>query len=578
MSQSAGHRQQRSDDSYAQDVLRLHDGQTEEQMSGELREAAKMVGVDMNALAQQEQEPKPQQQAARPLSSDLPRRSQESFASKASQSTGLVSNFSDLSREVHQHNGGGRSRASLSFRDYDTFLARGKPDGRHTMSFPSPPATPSQSILSLPLSSPESSPKRPFRRIRGLSMLKLTRGNFSSSSLNDSCPHCPQDTLSQRRAVHKLPCGHRLCTQALRNTIKAATESEKGAVPSCCGRPVPGQLVEHVMSQAEQTALLEKLEQWDEAVSINPAASDPRISLASRRPGTLSPDSRTISDESKVDSVPPKQNENLDLVMEHSDFKQLRQEQAEQRDRFLVWIEKQRAELEAHHEHLRQEIKTRHETSTEELLDAHNGATADAEDKQVKAEADMRQAHTKEARDTATALRHMEAYCAGTYSTGVPHNRTVTEQDRAELDKARRTRDQMNNKHDSAINVLRGEQNRRMKYRAQRQEREVQDLRKAQREEEIEVERTFSEEMHQLDDGVAEKRHSLCVRWRIQTAIMVKKVEREGGVAVHGRLPSVEWQGGTLLSTVQPGATQCECVENSKHGISNGFAMRGRGL
>ncbi|KAK4543449.1 hypothetical protein LTR36_005592 [Oleoguttula mirabilis] len=559
------------DASYLQDVLRLPAGKTEEQMDAELRADAKVLGVDTDALAQHE----PRAPLASAFSSGRPRRSQESVTSKGSRSTGLVSSCSDTSREQPYQSSRGWSRASLSFRDYDAFLARGLANGRQSMSF-SPPSTPSQSTLSLPLSSPESSPRRHFRRIRGLSMLRSSRGG-SSNSLNDTCPHCPQDMPSQRRAVHKLPCGHRLCTQALRNTIKAATESAKGAIPSCCGIPLPGKLVEHVMTQAEQGALLGKLDQWDEAASVAPSVtSERRASTTSRRQDALSSDSRTVLDEPKAAPLAAKLQHDLDRVMERSDFKALRQEQAEQRDRFLIWVQKRRAEVEAHHEQLPPELKSRHEAAVEEMLEAHNAATSEAEDKQVKAEADMRQAQSQEGRDNATALKHMEAYCAGIYRTGEPHNRTITEQDLAELEKTRRIRDQMDAKHESAINVLRGEQGRRMKLRCQRQDREVLDLRKTQIKEELDLELKCAQELHQLDDGAAEKKRCTRLRWQIQNAMLVKQYESEAGVLVRGRLPSVEWLPDNAFdSAAVPGATSLEHLESGKAGISTGFAMRG---
>ncbi|KAI6939738.1 hypothetical protein KC355_g15661 [Hortaea werneckii] len=340
------------------------------------------------------------------------------------------------------------------------------------------------------------------------------------------------------------------------------------------------------MTQAEQHALLEKLEQWDEASSIAASTtSERRISVASRRPGALSAESRTASDDSRVDTVAPKLQQELDRVMERTDFKQLRQDQAEQRDLFLAWIERQRAELDVHHNHLRHEMRARQEQIMEELSDVHVAAMADAEDKQVKAEADMREAHAKERQDTATALKHMEAYCAGTYSTGDAHHRVVTDQDRSELDKVRRSRDQMDIKHESAINVLRGEQSRRLKYRAQRQDREVQEVRRIHRREEAEVERGFAEEAHRLDDLVAEKRVSLRARWQVQAAIIVKKFERDTGTSVHARLPSVEWQEGTVEKAVKPRtpngfanhfSSHYDRQENGKPGVSTGWFVRGR--
>ncbi|KAI7182567.1 hypothetical protein KC352_g23139, partial [Hortaea werneckii] len=118
--------------SYLRDVLRVHNGRTEDQVDEELRQEASALGVDASILdAQQQQQQQeegqesstqqqPSHQPGRAFSSELPRQSLESVASRFSQSTTLTSNFSDLSRDPqHAANGRGRSRASLSFKDYD---------------------------------------------------------------------------------------------------------------------------------------------------------------------------------------------------------------------------------------------------------------------------------------------------------------------------------------------------------------------------------------------------------------------------------------------------------------------------
>ena len=513
--------------SYLQDVLHLQDGDTEERLDSELRAEAKECGVEVNISPAGEH-----RSHREAVSSDLSRRSQESVASRASQLTGLVSIRSDVSRgHHHQPSSRAQPRTSLSFRDYDNLLARAVPSSRQSISM-SPPTTPTQSTSSLPPSPPESSPKRHLRRIRGLSMLHLRR-TTSSSSLDESCPHCPQGSLHQRRAVHKLPCGHRLCTQALRSTIKAGIDSKAGVVPRCCGLPIPGGLVELVMTQGEQKALLEKSEQWNESASIAPSsASETKEFGNTRRPGALSMRSRTVSVESKVDSINPRVQNDLDGLTESSEYRQLRSAQTETRDRLLAWTDAQQAALQTQHHTLKGELKAKHEVCMEELVEHHIVATSEAEDKQVKAEADMREIHSQEKRDNATALKHMEAYCAGRYSTGEPHKRTVTEQDCAERDKTRRNRDQMDARHGSAINVLRGEQGRRMKLRFQRQEKEVQDLDRAQRKAELELERACGQAAHDLDDTVADKRQRLRSRWELETAILAKKIEKEPGAVV----------------------------------------------
>ncbi|KAI7529031.1 hypothetical protein KC331_g15430 [Hortaea werneckii] len=133
--------------SYLRDVLRVHNGRTEDQVDEELRQEASALGVDVSILGAQQQQQQqkeegeesstqqqPNHQPGRAVSSDLPRQSLESVASRFSQSTTLTSNFSDFSRDPqYAANGRGRSRASLSFKDYDAFISKGYPLALHLL-------------------------------------------------------------------------------------------------------------------------------------------------------------------------------------------------------------------------------------------------------------------------------------------------------------------------------------------------------------------------------------------------------------------------------------------------------------
>lgn len=508
--------------SFAKDVLELNHGDTEDLLDERLRLAAQELGLHAEALRLSREGVKASSTNT-VCSSDVVRRS-ESIGSRASRSTGLTSNFSDFSRDPASLRG--KPRGSLSFRDYDSFLSRGSlSERRDSLSF-TPPLTPSQSTLSLALSSPpDASPKKHFRKLRGLSMLKLNRNGSDASLPLDGCPHCPQNAFSQRRAIHKLPCGHRLCTQALRNTILSGTKGPVGSVPSCCGLPVPGRLVEQVMTYEEQNRLLERLEQWDEAASTN-------MSTRSGKSNTRIQNGHHHS--ASHDRIPP---HDLETILPLPGFPTHRHNQELQRDRFNTWASTFRSALELHRTSSRGMLQTRHELALENLHDTHANALAEAEDKQVQAEADLRASHERENRDVATALKHMEAYCAGTLGGGEPHGRMVTEQDRGELEKTRKARDGMEGKHDAAIRVLRGEQGRRMKGRMARQEREVGNLERAHRGEAEQMERGF-EIMAGLE---AAKRDLLVRRWEVQDAVFLKKLEVETGVVLGGRLPGVEW-------------------------------------
>ncbi|KAM0717878.1 hypothetical protein Q7P37_006210 [Cladosporium fusiforme] len=538
--------------SFAKDVLELSDGDTEDALGERLSALAQELGLHAEALSLSKDTTATAKAASTNTvaSSAYPVRRSESIGSRTSRSTGLTSNFSDLSRDpAHLR---GKPRASLSFRDYDSFLSRGSlSERRDSLSF-TPPLTPSHSSLSLALSSPpDASPRKHFRKLRGLSMLKLNKSGSSTSLPLDACPHCPQNAFSQRRAIHKLPCGHRLCTQALRNTIIAGTQSPLGSIPSCCGIPIPGRLVEQMMTRQEQSALLDKLEQWDEAASAVSTDISTRSGVANDHDHHHhdESDQQPTSHTSSHASLPRSKAHDLETILPLPGFPAHRTAQESQRNRFLTWSSRLRTTLAAHRRTTRQALQTRHADTLSALHDTHAHSLAEAEDKQVAAEADLRATHAREDRDVATALRHMEAYCAGTLGCGTPHGRTVTEQDLRELEKTQRARAGMAARHEGAIRVLRGEQGRRMKGRVARQEREMANLARAHRGEEEGMERGWGV----LEALVGVKREALVRRWEVEDAVFLRRLEVETGVELGGRLPPVLWEGGVFVALAGEG-------------------------
>ncbi|KAK0935351.1 hypothetical protein LTR29_013064 [Friedmanniomyces endolithicus] len=513
--------------SYVREVLCLQPDETEDG----LEDTARALGLDVATLTSLEMG----SHSGKPVLSDTSRMSQESIGSRASQSTGFMSTFSDASRE-HHHQPTARApySSSLFGRDYDAFVNRGAPHGGGSVSF-SPPSTPSQYTRSLALSSPPTSPKKHFRRIRGLSMLRLGRTS-SSTSLVDTCPHCSHDPRSQQRAVHKLPCGHRLCTQALRGNINANLGKPGNALPACCSVPIPASLVKYVMTQAD----MQKAEPQTVTAAVVCSIKGVCVPLPDKKDKVAHVEAVVIPLEQSEAHQPQRP---VEMISERPELKMLRDDQAAQLDRFSAWASKQKVELEVQQALLREQLRASHSTALEELEDAHNTAMAEAEDKQVKAEADMRTSHDREKRDNETALKHMEAYCAGRYSSGELHHRPVTAQDHIELDKTKRSRERMDGRHESAINVLRGEQSRRMRLRAQRQEKEEQELRRVQRREELELERSFGQEVAELELEIAERRQRLEGRWRLQAAVVAKRLAVVPGFfAGEEKVTSLAWQ------------------------------------
>ncbi|EMC98007.1 hypothetical protein BAUCODRAFT_410536 [Baudoinia panamericana UAMH 10762] len=577
--------------SYLQDVLRLSVDETEDEFEERLRNEAQALGIGIdNPVATLEVIDHATQQKKPSFASDVSRRSSESVVSGASQSTGFMSTFSEQSRDYHRPSISSRTtfRSSLSSRDNEATVSRrgvnGAMNGRQS-ACASPPITPSRSAFSLPLSLPETSPNRRFRRLRGLSMLRLHSRNGSRASLPEGCPHCPPDPQSQRRAVHKLPCGHRLCSQALREIVEPATGRKSGSVPKCCGLPIPNTLVEQTTTQAHRRTTLARLEHQDDAMSFAISAKvSPRASLAVQHHESSTNAGRTASEESAIDPLTPRAPPTPDVTFTHPQIVALQQEQAAQHDRFHSWVDEQRNTLQSHHDRLRSDLQAIHAADLSYLSETHAAAIAEAEDKQVQAEATLREQHAQEKLSNATALKHMEAYCAGTYfSDGSPHGRPVTEQDRVELERTRRAREAMDGKHECAINVLRGEQSRRIRARILKQDREEQELMRSQRREEMELDRTREAEYGRLEEEVEIKKARL-QRWRdIRVAICVRRLADAGNVdgGIRGR-PTVVEKEDCASESAQLGKNDMSAAHGAvlekvkSGGICTGIALCGQ--
>lgn len=206
-------------------------------------------------------------------------------------------------------------------------------------------------------------------------------------------------------------------------------------------------------------------------------------------------------------------------------------------------------------------------------------------------EADLRETHEAERRNTATALRHMEAYCRGETTTGEQHGRTVTDQDMRQLSKARYARDNMDTRQTGAINVLRGEQSRRMSRRLLKQEEELLQLEARQQRELDSIQQDHDNALRVWVQEVSKMKAKLQEWWSIETEIWRKRLEKETGAYFGGTLPPVSWYGesdGDVVERRVPNGTlfEEEHVEGSagsspllpaikrESGISSAFAVR----
>lgn len=391
-----------------------------------------------------------------------------SIESGVSKSTAPTSHASGSSKG---HKRGRASRTSWSFRGH---LLDHKKSSESSVPRHSSPASLCKLTSSLPQYSSGSSTKRRSRVLQGLSFLKFIRTESSSWS-ND-------------RSVHDQK------TSTTRNVSAARPERDDLAAVDA-GR--------------------------EDNIAVNPSS----------RP-FISSDTRSMSNQFNVDSALRRASVAGPIQLKaSSEFSQFRKEADELQQRFTAWVEQRRSLLDRTHQELKTTMRTLHDATVQELIRQHEDDLIEAEDTQVRAEAEMHKLHTREKIDNATALKHIEAYCSGRYTSGETRDRVVTTQDLIELEKTRRARDCMPTKHASYINVLRGEQSRRMRLRAQRQEQDLEKLKRMHLQEEMEQERCHTAEAERMEDFFVDKRRRMRRRLEMQMAILAKKLQHSSGGA-----------------------------------------------
>ncbi|KAF2150112.1 hypothetical protein K461DRAFT_40176 [Myriangium duriaei CBS 260.36] len=400
------------------------------------------------------------------------------------------------------------SFTSTSSRSRDSILSQPLPitNPVTTISFPRTPLLPpSENKIGAYLPDNPFKPASPHRHlIRGLSRLRLRRQN---SDKHQGCSHC---SSSSKHSEIVLPCGHGHCDTSIRELVGVTDTEGPTSWPSCCGRPLSDRIV-HSVREAEGQSILG-----------SPSSNLSRSSLTSQVSSGAAA-AKLEQDENRAQNHVVLAQSNLLKALTVPEYRNLRSSHCEQRDRFLRWNSKHRAELIATAVRRKREALEKHGQLNDAMVQKHTTTIADVEDKHIAAEAEIRSAHEVERRNNNTALRHMEAYCRGQSSNGEPHNRVISEQDRRELANTRRMRDNMHIRQQSAINVLRGEQSLRLQARLGRQENELQQL---QHQYEREVEITQRELDFALENWGAQSQYykaTLERWWWIETRICLKE-------------------------------------------------------
>jgi hypothetical protein len=135
----------------------------------------------------------------------------------------------------------------------------------------------------------------------------------------------------------------------------------------------------------------------------------------------------------------------------------------------------------------------------------------------------------------------MTAYCSGTSSSQPELTHTVTGEDRNKLEYQRVMQEKLPAKHESAINVLRGKQEKDCKAKLQKQQAELRHL-DEQYERDIRAEELlYAKDSSRLDRLRQTRRERILNRWNLKVEIWRKDWESQHGMALNGRLPHEDW-------------------------------------
>ena len=160
---------------------------------------------------------------------------------------------------------------------------------------------------------------------------------------------------------------------------------------------------------------------------------------------------------------------------------------------------------------------------------------------QLRVEHDLRESHRAETQNVATALKYMEAYCAGPNPAHPEISYAVTDEDREKLERQRILQKKLPAKHDSVINVLRAKQERDVKVKLQKQQSEMEQLEQDHADDTNAEQAMYETDSRRLDAIIQTRRSRVVRRWNLRFEIWRKDWEKQHGTTLHGKIPHEDW-------------------------------------
>ncbi|KAH7078269.1 hypothetical protein FB567DRAFT_131381 [Paraphoma chrysanthemicola] len=422
-------------------------------------------------------------------------------------------------------------------------------DAPMNSSSPGTKQDPSTSTVSLTRSVPSSSSSSssPAPRKKRASLFGMFRKDSNSCT-----SHAHHGHLGKGRGP-KLVCGHSLSPNAIQIHIQEARQRGPQAVPSCCGYPLPREILQVVLEKEELDLAISRTLQPPAPVSSRDSGYCEKVVSAVDLTHSLDAASQPATSTSLPLSPSRRRHEaiSIDLALANEAFRSFRSEEKEQLERVAAFECNQRKALSAYHACSFKRLAVQHGASRDAKLDQHTLELEHLEEAQILAEHDLRKAHDVETQNAATALKHMEAYCLGGGPTHPQHPHVVTEEDFKKLDRQRMLQQNLPRKHENAINVLRARQERELKNKLQKQEMELELLEASQEKERAAEESDFTKEAEKLEVVIEGRRRRLLQRWDLKFEMWRREWEEKHGAKVNVSLEHEHWPL-QLTNTITP--------------------------
>jgi hypothetical protein len=246
----------------------------------------------------------------------------------------------------------------------------------------------------------------------------------------------------------------------------------------------------------------------------------------------------------------------LENVCDDPEYNVLQDQQSDELERFRLFEHKQRKALNAHYARAVATVESEHMQRRDEKERAHEFALERLEEMQIAAELEMRKSHEDEAQRVATALKYMERYCRGSIGAaeqpdstrltgGEPQIHTVSDEDRSKLQRQYAIRDNLPNKQESAINVLRAKQEKQLKAKQHQQGGELAELEAQLKQQRLALEASQAKDEEKLESILENRKRRLTMRWELKMEIWRCQYEKDKE-PILGWLPKIEWPEAIL--------------------------------